>query len=154
MRFVARMGENRRAHRLIAGLVLSAAWALASAGAVAQGNPSGDRHVTASLVSETRNAVPGRPLHLALRQQIQPGWHTYWSNPGESGLPTTTDWSLPRGFRAEPISWPVPERFTAGPVVGYGYKHDVVLPVTIDVPADLPPGTDVTLSAHASWLAC
>ena len=90
------MGENRRGHRLIASLMLSAACALASVSAVAQGNTSSDRHVTASLISETRNAVPGRPLHLALRQQIQPGWHTYWSNPGESGLPTTIVWSLPR----------------------------------------------------------
>src|SRR5277367_2635942 len=111
-------------------------------------------HVAASLIAETRNVVAGQPLHVALRQQIQPGWHTYWSNPGESGLPTMIDWTLPRGFRAEPISWPVPERFTAGPVVSYGYRHDVILPVTIDVPADLRSGTDVTLSAHVSWLAC
>ena len=111
-------------------------------------------HVAASLIAETWNVVAGQPLHVALRQQIQSGWHTYWSNPGEFGLPTTIDWTLPRDFRAQPISWPLPERFTAGPVVGYGYKHDVVLPVTIDVPADLREGTDVTLSAHVSWLAC
>ena len=65
---------------------------------------------------------PGQPLHLALRQQIQPGWHTYWSNPGDSGLPTTIDWSLPQDFRAGPIVWPTPERFVVGPVVGYGYR--------------------------------
>ena len=111
-------------------------------------------HVAASLIAETRNVVAGQPLHVALRQQIQPGWHTYWSNPGESGLPTTIDWTLPRGFRAQPISWPVPERFTAGPVVGYGYRHDAILPVTIETPAELRQGTDVTLSAHVSWLAC
>ena len=97
----------------------------------------------ASLISETRNIVSGRQLHLALRQQIQPGWHTYWSNPGELGLPTTIDWSLPRDFRAGPILWPTPERFTAGPVVGYGYKDEVLLPVMIEVPAGLRPGTDV-----------
>ena len=111
-------------------------------------------HVAASLIAETRNVVAGQPLHIALRQHIQPGWHTYWSNPGESGLPTTIDWTLPRGFRAQPISWPVPERFTAGPVVGYGYRHDAILPVTIETPAELRQGTDVTLSAHVSWLAC
>ena len=111
-------------------------------------------HVAASLIAETRNVVAGQPLHIALRQHIQPGWHTYWSNPGESGLPTTIDWTLPRGFRAQPISWPVPERFTAGPVVGYGYVHDAILPVTIETPAELRQGTDVTLSAHVSWLTC
>src|ERR1700691_2810110 len=111
-------------------------------------------HVAASLIAETRNVVAGQALHVALRQQIQPGWHTYWSNPGESGLPTTIDWSLPRDFRAGPILWPTPERFTVGPVVGYGYEHEVLLPSIIEVPADLPPGSNVTLSAHASWLAC
>jgi len=126
----------------------------AATGAGAQATQAGGPHVTGSLVSETRNAVPGQPLHLALRQKIQPGWHTYWSNPGESGLPTTLDWSLPGELIAGPISWPVPERFTYGPVVGYGYSHDVLLPITIDVPASLRPGSNVVLSAHASWLAC
>jgi thiol:disulfide interchange protein DsbD len=112
------------------------------------------RHVTASLVAETQNVVAAQPLRLALRQQIESGWHTYWSNPGESGLPTTIDWRLPRGFEASPIVWPVPERFSYGPIIGYGYEHEVLLPVTIDVPADLPVGTTVALAAHASWLVC
>jgi DsbC/DsbD-like thiol-disulfide interchange protein len=117
------MGKNRDGcrslHGLIAGVVLTAASALAAAtvaGAQVR-QDGGGRHVTATLVSETRSIVPGRQLHLALRQQMAPGWHTYWSNPGESGLPTTINWSVPRGFRAGPILWPTPERFTAGPVV-------------------------------------
>src|SRR5262249_34906809 len=85
---------------------------------------------------------------------IQPGWHTYWSNPGESGLPTTIEWSLPQGFVAGPILWPTPERFTTGPVVDYGYKGEILLPITLDVPANLKPGAEVSLSAHATWLVC
>ena len=105
-------------------IVLAAVPALAGVTiAMAQTGP-GDRHVTASLVGETRNVVPGQPLHVALRQQIAPGWHTYWRNPGESGLPTTIDWSLPPGFTAGPIQWPTPERFVVDPVVGYGYHDD------------------------------
>ena len=50
--------------------------------------------------------------------------------------------------------WPIPERFVVGPVVGYGYKDEVLLPVDIEVPAGLQPGSGTTLSAHASWLAC
>ena len=123
------------------------------AGLTQPGTPIG-QHVTASLVGETRNIVPGRPFQLALRQQIQPGWHTYWSNPGESGLPTTIEWSLPQGFRAGPIAWPVPERFTAGPVVAYGYKDEIFLPVTVEAPAEVAPGTEVLLSARVSWLVC
>jgi thiol:disulfide interchange protein len=143
------------------GLIVYAASAAASAFAlvaatlaVAQAGPAGGQHVTASLIGETRNIVPGRPLHLALRQKIQPGWHTYWSNPGESGLPTSIDWSLPQDFKAGPLMWPTPERFIVDPVVGYGYKDEVLLPVTIEVPAGVQPGAGVTLSAHASWLVC
>src|SRR5258708_5195106 len=137
------MRMNRRDVRSlrgsIAGVVLVATLA-AVANAGAQAGPDGGRHVTANLIGETRNIVPGRSFHVALRQQIQPGWHTYWSNPGDSGLPTTIDWALPPEFRAGPISWPTPERFTVGPVVGYGYKNEVLLPVTVDVPAGLRPG--------------
>jgi thiol:disulfide interchange protein DsbD len=137
----------------LAGVALTAAL-MATAATRAQESRDEGRHVTASLIGESRNVVPGRPLHLALRQQIQPGWHTYWSNPGEAGLPTTIDWSLPPGFQAGAIAWPTPVRFSSGPVVGYGYADEVVLPVIVEVPADLRPGADVTLSAHVSWLVC
>jgi thiol:disulfide interchange protein len=145
----------RSVHRAAACVVLACASASgAVAVAHAQASPAIVSHVAAGLIAETRNVVPGRPLQVALRQKIESGWHTYWSNPGESGLPTTIDWSLPSDFRAGPIVWPTPERFTVGPVVGYGYKGEVLLPITIDVPNGLQPGSDVTISAHASWLVC
>jgi thiol:disulfide interchange protein/DsbC/DsbD-like thiol-disulfide interchange protein len=121
-------------------------------GAPAGHAQSPGNHVSASLISETRNVVPGQPLVLALRQQIEAGWHTYWVNPGESGLPTTIQWSLPNGFAAGPIAWPTPKRFLVGPVVDYGYTDDLLLPVTVSVPAGLQ--VDVTISAHATWLVC
>jgi thiol:disulfide interchange protein DsbD len=91
---------------------------------------------------------------LALRQQIEPGWHTYWSNPGDSGLPTTIEWTLPQDFRAGPIAWPIPKRIAYGPVVDYGYENEVLLPITIDVPSKLELGTNILVAAHASWLVC
>jgi thiol:disulfide interchange protein len=136
-------------------VVIATVWvAIASGGVSAQTSPPDSRHIAASLVAETLNLVPGQPLSLGLRLQIPPGWHTYWSNPGDSGLPTTIDWTLPRDFKAGPIMWPTPQRFAYGTVVDYGYEHDVLLPATVDTPADLKPGVNVTLSAHASWLAC
>jgi thiol:disulfide interchange protein len=75
-------------------------------------------------------------------------------NPGESGLPTTIEWSLPQGFAAGRISWPAPKRFLAGPVVDYGYTDDLLLPVTVSVPTGLQVGSDVTIGAHATWLVC
>ncbi|HEY2527746.1 MAG TPA: protein-disulfide reductase DsbD domain-containing protein, partial [Xanthobacteraceae bacterium] len=134
-------------------LTVAAIWA-ASLANTASAQPQGVRHVAVSLVAETGSIVPGQPFHVALRQQIEPGWHTYWSNPGDSGLPTTIDWTLPPDFKAGPIVWPTPHRFTVGPVVDYGYQQDILLPVTIDVPTRLPLGSNVTISAHASWLVC
>jgi thiol:disulfide interchange protein DsbD len=122
--------------------------------ALSQDIVSPSNHVMVTLIGETTNVVPGRPFQVALRQQIKPGWHTYWSNPGESGLPTTISWSLPKEFAATPVSWPTPERFKAGPVVSYGYEGEVLLPIAIDVPSAMRPGSVVTLSAHVGWLAC
>src|SRR5258708_29118444 len=123
-------------------------------GASARSSRAEEPHVKASLLADTRSVVPGQPLHLALRQQIEPGWHTYWSNPGDSGLPTAIDWTLPPDFKAGPIVWPTPERFAVGPVVDYGYRNQVVLRVTIEPPANLRPGSNVTISAHARLLLC
>ncbi len=116
--------------------------------------PAQGRHVAVSLIAETRSIVPGRSFHIALRQQIEAGWHTYWLNPGDSGLPTTIKWSLPRDLKAGPILWPQPKRIAYGPVVDYGYEDEVLLPVDIDVPSTLSPGTDIVIAADASWLVC
>ena len=116
----------------------------------AQEQPTQNQHVAVSLIAETRSIVPGRSFHVALRQQIEAGWHTYWVNPGDSGLPTQIDWSLPGDFKAGPILWPRPERIALGPVIDYGYYNDVLLPVDIDVPSTLSPGTNVVIAAHAS----
>ena len=51
---------------------------------------------------------------MALRQEIAPGWHTYWMNPGDSGEPPRIEWALPTGFTAGDIVWPHPERIRRG----------------------------------------
>ena len=149
------MGAQARSARHVGVLLcVACAAAVGVSIACAQTSPAENRHVTASLVAETRTVVPGRPIQIALRQQIEPGWHTYWSNPGDSGLPTAIEWALPRDFRASPIVWPTPKRLAYGPVVDYGYENETLLTTTIDVPSNLAPGGDVVLSAHASWLVC
>jgi len=67
-------------------------------------------NVEAELVSEVTSIAPGQSFWIALRQQIRPGWHTYWRNPGDSGAPTSLKWDLPEGFSASSIHWPYPER--------------------------------------------
>ena len=65
-------------------------------------------NVRAELVSEVSEVKPGEPFWVALRQTIKPHWHTYWKNPGDSGLPTEINWNLPAGAKADPIVWPTP----------------------------------------------
>lgn len=125
---------------------------LFAAGAVVAA-PAGGRHVKASLVAEADAVVPGQPLVTGLRLQMEPGWHTYWSNPGDSGLPTKVKWDLPEGFSAGEIQWPRPGRFNTGPLVSYGYHGEVLLPMEIRVPADLS-SSEVQLKARVSWLEC
>ncbi|HVK32018.1 MAG TPA: thioredoxin family protein, partial [Burkholderiaceae bacterium] len=83
----------------------------------------------------------------------QPEWHTYWKNPGDSGLPTTLNWQLPAGVTAGEIAWPTPTRLPVGPLVNYGYEGKLLLPVPLTLPADFKAeALDVKLSAQ--WLVC
>ena len=111
-------------------------------------------HVEAELVAERNALVPGTTATVALRLDIERGWHTYWRNPGESGLPTTLAWRLPTGYVAGDIEWPAPRALPAGPLVNYGYEGRVLHLVPVTVPADARPGTEATLAARAEWLVC
>ena len=111
-------------------------------------------HVVAELIPEMTTVEAGKPFRMILHLKMDPGWHTYWINPGDAGLATTIKWTLPPGFTAGPILWPTPENHSMGPLVTYGYEGDVYLLTEITPPAtgDLPEHLDVT--AKASWLVC
>ncbi len=84
--------------------------------------------------------APGKTSWVAIRQEMDPGWHTYWRNPGESGLPTSVSWSLPAGVRAGEIRWPTPEQFSDGTVINYGYAKEATLLVPLTASASAKPG--------------
>lgn len=109
--------------------------------------------VVAELVAEKSAIVPGASAHIGLRLEHDPEWHTYWRNPGDSGLPTRIELELPAGFTAGPIEWPAPKRLFIPPLANYGYDGEVVLPLTLTVPAKLA-GESVRIVAKASWLVC
>ena len=129
----------------------AAVWALAACVAAA---PSPSKHVQVQLVSEVESIRPGQPFQVGLHLRMEPEWHTYWKNPGDSGLPTRLTWKLPEGFQAGPIEWPFPKVFKQGPVTSYGYADEVLLTVAITPPSSLSAGTPVTLAARADWLEC
>jgi thiol:disulfide interchange protein DsbD len=115
----------------------------------------GRQLVNAQLLANADGVVPGHAITVGLLLQTEPGWNTYWQFSGDAGVPTTLAWTLPPGFKAGPIQWPIPERITdPGDIIVYGYQGDVLLPVEIQVPGDLQPGQTITLRAHATWLVC
>lgn len=116
--------------------------------------PSDDAPVQVELISEGTALVPGQSAWLGLRLRHAPQWHTYWANPGDSGLPTRLTWTLPAGFAAAEIAWPVPQRFRVGDLYNFGYEGDRVLPVAIQVPAAAVVGSTVRLGVEAKWLVC
>ncbi len=133
---------------------------LVAAGLVALGvalpawpTPVRTAHVEAELVAERTAIVPGQPLTVALRLKLEPGWHTYWRNPGDSGLPTTLAWTLPEDIAAGPIQWPAPQRLPVGPLVNYGYEGEVLHLVDLTPSASLA-FAPATLQARADWLVC
>jgi thiol:disulfide interchange protein/DsbC/DsbD-like thiol-disulfide interchange protein len=110
-------------------------------------------HVEAQLVSDQSSAQPGKPILVGLKLRMVEHWHTYWKNPGDSGLPTRIQWTLPAGWKASPIEWPYPSPLPVGPLMNYGYEDDVVLLSHLTPPADAKPGT-ADIRAHAEWLVC
>src|SRR3954451_5867088 len=95
----------------------AAALALALSGALALGPAyaasARTEHVEAELIAEQATVAPGSTVMAALRLRIESGWHTYWRNPGDSGLPTTLAWTLPAGWQAGAIEWPAPKALPA-----------------------------------------
>jgi thiol:disulfide interchange protein/DsbC/DsbD-like thiol-disulfide interchange protein len=125
-----------------------------AASTAALAEPVRTPHLEAELVASRTALTPGQPLTVALRLAMQRGWHTYWRNPGDSGLPTTIEWKLPPGISAGPIGWPVPRALPVGPLVNYGYEGEVLLLVELATTPDFQMGRTATLSARADWLVC
>ncbi len=106
------------------------------------------------LAHAPRGIGPGLPLWLGLQITHQPEWHTYWKNPGDSGLATDLRWTLPPGTRAGDIDWPVPHKLPLGTLANFGYEGTLLLPVPIRIQS-LPPGaTQLAVRLSASWLVC
>ncbi|MDX5362626.1 MAG: thioredoxin family protein [Pseudazoarcus pumilus] len=111
-------------------------------------------HVSARLVASSESVAPGDTVTLGVAKTIIPKWHTYWQNPGDSGLATTITWDVPAGVEVGDIQWPAPERHALGPVTNYGYEGEVTLLSPLTVPADAEPGSTLALRAAVSWLVC
>ena len=123
--------------------------------------------VEVSLVFSSRELVAGQTFEVGLRLRHAPLWHTYWVNPGDSGLPTEFELNLldASGARLplplQPIQWPAPRRLPVGPLASYGFEGELLLARL----AQLPQGLESiesggagfvprALEVQANWLVC
>ena len=97
-------------------------------------------------------AVPGAEVALAILMRTKPGWHGYWQNPGDAGLPMEVKWQLPPGFSVGELRYPVPTRLTIAGLMNYVYEKDYAVLVRLKVPRGAS-GT-VPIRATGNWLAC
>ncbi|WP_187193656.1 MULTISPECIES: protein-disulfide reductase DsbD domain-containing protein [unclassified Methylobacterium] len=138
--------------RRLAFLVLALTASLSAASA--QGFRTPPDLVRSSLVAEPIAVAGAQPFTLAVRMQVKPGWHVYWRNPGDSGLPPEVTWTLPAGFNAGAIRWPAPERIAIATLMNYGYEGEVTLLVPVTPPPSLDPADPVRIQAKLTYLVC
>ena len=125
---------------------------LGSTGVLAE--PVRHDHLSVQLATDRSMARPGDTITVALHFSLDPDWHLYWTNPGDAGLAPRVKWTLPEGFTAGALQFPLPERIPAGPLMSFGYEHELVLLSEIAVPADAVVGKHWEFSAEVDWLVC
>lgn len=98
-------------------------------------------------------AEPGQQILAGVRLTMPDAWHTYWRNPGDSGMATEIEWQLPNGMTAGEIQWPIPEKYESEGFYTYVYHNEVVLlvPLTISDDAQMGP---TEIRAKIKWLEC
>ena len=97
-------------------------------------------------------AVPGGEVELAIVMHTKPGWHGYWRNPGDAGLPMDVKWQLPTGFQTGELRYPVPSRLMIAGLMNYVYEDDYAVLTRLKVPPEAR--GSVPIRAEARWLAC
>jgi DsbC/DsbD-like thiol-disulfide interchange protein len=140
-------------HGLLAAIVAMGMFAGVGAASSIAAQPSGAELVKASLLIDRASIKAGEPFYAAVRLTVAPGWHVYWKNPGDAGVSTTVDWTLPAGWHAEELLYPIPRRFdSTGDITTFGYEDEVVLMARIVPGAE--PASGAKLGAKVSYLVC
>jgi DsbC/DsbD-like thiol-disulfide interchange protein/cytochrome c biogenesis protein CcdA len=109
------------------------------------------RGIEPEMLAE-HSATPGGEVELAIHMRTKPGWHGYWLNPGDAGLPMAIDWSLPKGASVGPLRYPVPTRLTIAGLMNYVFEEDYAVLLRLKVP-ERASGL-LPIRASARWLAC
>ncbi|GBR55975.1 cytochrome c biogenesis thiol:disulfide interchange protein DsbD [Acetobacter senegalensis DSM 18889] len=113
-------------------------------------------HSIASLITASDTVDAHSRLHIALRLQLQNGWHTYWQNPGDAGDPPAITIKADGALQGstQTIQWPVPQRIPDSSLMSYAYTGDVILPLELPLQSADQKSDKVNITAHANWLVC
>ncbi len=111
-------------------------------------------HTRVELIPEAKEIQPGDDFWVALRMEMEPQWHVYWVNPGDSGLAPDLKWTLPSSVTAGPLKWPYPQKTDSPPLVSYGYFPETVLFTRMQVDKSAPAGQTLAFALEVKWLVC
>ena len=120
---------------ILAAAVLTVACAV-NTRALADTSSADGPHVHVQLAIPQDQLYPGGANAAGLYFKLEPGWHVYWKNAGDSGEPPHIQWTLPQGITAGPMQFPAPKRLPLGPLMDFGYENEVLFPFTFDGCAD------------------
>jgi len=113
------------------------------------------QHLNVQLVVPPAEIYPNQNFTAGLYFKLEPGWHVYWINAGDSGEPPRIKWTLPEGMTADAMQFPAPRRLPLGPLMDFGYEDEVLFPIPMHVsPVFKPTAESITLSAKVDWLVC
>lgn len=111
--------------------------------------------VKVSIIQEEEVIQAGRPFWIGVQVKLEEGWHVYWKNPGDAGIPLKVEWNLPAGFELSPLQWPFPEKFEISEMLGFGYSGEVILLTRVTPPKELLNNqTPLNIGAEVKWLVC
>ena len=119
----------------------------------AASNSANTENLRVQLVFPETQLAPGASAQAGLYFKLEPGWHVYWKNAGDAGEPPKIQWTLPAGITATALEFPAPSRVPLGPLMDYGYEHEVLFPFAVHVGTSAKAGPAV-LHAHVHWLVC
>ena len=111
-------------------------------------------YVDSALYAERAGLVPGETTWFALNQDVRDGWHVFWVNPGDAGLPLMLDWSLPDGFEAGAVTHPAPNYIPVGPLASYAHEGAPTFLIPVRTPAGAVAGDMIDIAINASWQTC
>ncbi len=113
-------------------------------------------HLNVQLVVPPAEIYPQQDFTAGLYFKLEPGWHVYWTNAGDSGEPPRMQWTLPKGVSADAMQFPAPKRLPLGPLMDFGYENEVLFPIPMHVGPDFRPPANgkAVLNAKVDWLVC